>query len=290
MYEIRFHGRGGQGAVTAANLLAVAAFKEGKDVQAFPIFGVERRGAPVAAFLRMDENPIDIKTQIYEPDAVVVLDPTLLEVVDVSSGLKEGGPIIINSAKDPGSFCFSNGRVACVDATKIAVDLGLGTVTSPIVNTAILGAVSAALGNVGMEAIHAAIDEMVPIKKEENKKAATQASQAVNKWGENRPEDAGEGGACTEQTAPTCTEITMGACNVNPGCAEVYKTGTWRTLKPVVDDEKCRQCWVCIKYCPDSSIAEGEESIIIDMDHCKGCGICAYECKFDAIEMVLEEK
>ena len=157
MYEIRFHGRGGQGAVTAANILALAAFKEGKDVQAFPIFGVERRGAPVAAFLRMDENPIDIKTQIYEPDAVVVLDPTLLEVVDVTSGLKEGGPIIINSAKDPGSFCFSNGRVACVDATKIAVGNGLGTVTSPIVNTAILGAVSAALGNVGIEAIHAAI-------------------------------------------------------------------------------------------------------------------------------------
>ena len=290
MYEIRFHGRGGQGAVTAANILAVAAFREGKDVQAFPIFGVERRGAPVAAFLRMDENPIDIKTQIYEPDAVVVLDPTLLEVVDVTSGLKEGGPIIINSAKDPSDFCFANGRVACVDATKIAVSNGLGTETNPIVNTAILGAVSKALGNVGMEAIHAAIDEAAPVKKEENKLASTEAYDAVQMWGEVRPEGGGEGAACEEVAGPACTEVTMGACNANPGCAEQYKTGTWRTLRPVVDPEKCKQCWVCIKYCPDSAIDEAVESIVIDMDHCKGCGICAHECKFDAIEMVLEEK
>ena len=107
----------------------------------------------------MDENPIDIKTQIYEPDAVVVLDPTLLEVVDVTSGLKEGGPIVINSAKEPSEFCFANGRVATVDATKIAVANGLGTETNPIVNTAILGAVSRALENVGMDAIKGAIEK-----------------------------------------------------------------------------------------------------------------------------------
>ena len=290
MYEIRFHGRGGQGAVTAANILAVAAFNEGKDVQAFPIFGVERRGAPVAAFLRMDENPIDVKTQIYKPDAVVVLDPSLLEVVDVTSGLKEGGAIIINTTKGPDDFCFANGRVATVDATKIAVANGLGTETNPIVNTAILGAVSKALGNVGMDALARAIDETAPIKKEENKKACLEASGAVNMWGENRPEDGAEGGACTVADSPTCTEITVGGCNANPGCAEVYHTGTWRTLRPVVDPEKCKKCWLCILYCPDSSIAEGEESIVFDLDHCKGCGICAYECKFDAIKMVPEEK
>ena len=179
MYEIRFHGRGGQGAVTAANVLAVAAFKEGKDVQAFPMFGVERRGAPVAAFTRIDEKPIDIKCQIYEPDAVVVLDPTLMEVVDVTSGLKAGGPVIINSKKDPKEFHLKTGKVYTVDATNIAVENRLGSRTNPIVNTAILGAFSKVTGTVGMKAIEVAIDETAPVKPEENKKAAKQAYDAV---------------------------------------------------------------------------------------------------------------
>ncbi|UCG69732.1 MAG: pyruvate ferredoxin oxidoreductase subunit gamma [Thermoplasmata archaeon] len=177
MYEVRFHGRGGQGAVTAANILAIAAFKEGKDAQAFPMFGVERRGAPVQAFVRMDEKPIDLKTQIYEPDAVVVLDPTLLEVVDVTQGLKEGGIVILNTKKEPSEFKFANAKVFTVDATSIAVDNRLGTRTNPIVNTAILGAYSKAVGNVGMEAIRKAIKENAPIKPDENVSAANDANQ-----------------------------------------------------------------------------------------------------------------
>lgn len=177
MYEVRFHGRGGQGAVTAANVLAIAAFKEGKDVQAFPMFGVERRGAPVAAFLRMDEKPIDVKTQIYEPDVVVVLDPSLLEVVDVSAGLKKDGIAILNSAKPASDFKskFKNAKVFTVDATRIAVENKLGTVTNPIVNTAILGAYSKAIGNVKVDSIKAAIDETVPHGKDNNKKATEAA-------------------------------------------------------------------------------------------------------------------
>ena len=179
MYEVRFHGRGGQGAVTAANILAAAAFKEGKDVQAFPIFGMERRGAPVAAFMRMDDEDIDIKTQIYEPDAIVVLDPTLLEVVDVGQGLKKGGIVVLNTTKPASAFDFGDAKVFTVDATKIAVDNGLGTTTNPIVNTAILGAYSKAVGNVGMTAINDAIDENAPIKPKENQKAAHDAFDQV---------------------------------------------------------------------------------------------------------------
>jgi pyruvate ferredoxin oxidoreductase gamma subunit/2-oxoisovalerate ferredoxin oxidoreductase gamma subunit len=175
MYEVRFHGRGGQGAVTAANILAAAAFKEGMDVQAFPMFGVERRGAPVAAFMRMDNKPIDIKTQIYEPDAVVVLDPTLLDVVNVTEGLKKNGIVIINSAKEPSAFKFGDARIFTVDATTIAVSNRLGTETNPIVNTAILGAFSKAVGNVGMDAVTSAILENAPIKSEENQQAAKDA-------------------------------------------------------------------------------------------------------------------
>jgi pyruvate ferredoxin oxidoreductase gamma subunit/2-oxoisovalerate ferredoxin oxidoreductase gamma subunit len=175
MYEVRFHGRGGQGAVTAANILAAAAFKEGMDVQAFPMFGVERRGAPVAAFMRMDNRPIDIKTQIYEPDAVVVLDPTLIEVVNVTEGLKKNGIVILNTAKKPSEFKFGDARVFTVDATTIAVNNRLGTETNPIVNTAILGAFSKAVGNVGMDAVTSAILENAPVKADENQQAAKDA-------------------------------------------------------------------------------------------------------------------
>ncbi len=141
------------------------------------MFGVERRGAPVQAFVRMDEKPIDIKTQIYEPDAVVVLDPTLLEVVDVAQGMKKDSVIILNSRKKPSEFKFGEAKVFTVDATSIAVDNRLGTRTNPIVNTAILGAYSKAVGNVGMDAIREAIKENAPLKPEENVKAADDANQ-----------------------------------------------------------------------------------------------------------------
>lgn len=179
MYEVRFHGRGGQGSVTAANTLADAAFREGKDVQAFPMFGVERRGAPVAAFTRIDEKPIDIKTQIYEPDVVIVLDMSLLDVVNVAKGLKSGGKIILNTAKDPSEFDFGDADVYTVDATTIAVNNGLGTATNPIVNTAILGSYSKVIGNVKMESIYKAIENNVPVKHDENKQAAKEAYENI---------------------------------------------------------------------------------------------------------------
>ena len=175
MFEVRFHGRGGQGAVTAANILAVAAFKEGKQVQAFPMFGVERRGAPVMAFMRLDDKRIDLRTQVYKPDCVVVLDTTLLHVVDVTAGLKEGGALILNTTKKASELNYPKAKVFTVDATTIAVSNKLGTATNPIVNTAILGAYSKAVGNVGMNASEWAIEENAPIKTEENKKAAQQA-------------------------------------------------------------------------------------------------------------------
>ncbi|MEK6960224.1 MAG: 2-oxoacid:acceptor oxidoreductase family protein [Nanoarchaeota archaeon] len=179
MYEVRIHGRGGQGAVTAANMLAIAAFKEGKDVQAFPIFGVERRGAPVAAFLRIDDKPIDIKSPIHEPDAVVVLDPTLLQTVDVTQGLKKGGHIIINTSKDSSAFALDGYLVHTVDATSIALENGLGGKTNPIVNTAILGAYSKTVGNIEMESIISAVLENSPSKAESNAEAVRRSHSTV---------------------------------------------------------------------------------------------------------------
>ncbi|WP_297513408.1 pyruvate/ketoisovalerate ferredoxin oxidoreductase subunit gamma [Thermococcus sp.] len=176
MIEIRFHGRGGQGAVTAANILASAAFKQGKYVQAFPFFGVERRGAPVTAFTRIDDKPIRIKTQIYEPDIVVVLDPSLLETVDVTAGLKDGGTVIVNTEKSKEEVLEKlkkkPAKLALVDATTIALDiLGL-----PITNTAILGAVAKATGVVELKYVQEAIKETFSgTLGEKNAKAAEEA-------------------------------------------------------------------------------------------------------------------
>jgi len=123
MIEIRFHGRGGQGAVTAAEILAKAVFEEGKYTQAFPSFGVERRGAPVTAFTRISDEPIRRRYQIYEPKYVVVLDETLANVVNLTSGLKDDGAVLINTERTSiPSLEKQNIETHEVDATKIALD------------------------------------------------------------------------------------------------------------------------------------------------------------------------
>jgi 2-oxoacid:acceptor oxidoreductase gamma subunit (pyruvate/2-ketoisovalerate family) len=176
MIEIRFHGRGGQGTVVASKVLADAVAKEGSYVQAYPEFGVERRGAPVFAFIRIDNKPIYDKSRIYAPDHVVVVDPTLVEAIDVTDGLKDGGWIIINSDKKPAEFKFpSRFKVATINATEIAVRNKLGTLAAPIVNTAIIGAVVKIMGLTKLESLVAAIREGIPIKSEENIRAAKEA-------------------------------------------------------------------------------------------------------------------
>ncbi|GAB4255023.1 2-oxoacid:acceptor oxidoreductase family protein [Deferrisoma sp.] len=180
MIEIRFHGRGGQGAVVASNILAAACFLEGKYVQAFPAFGVERRGAPVEAYIRVDAQKIHLRTNVYTPDHVVVLDPTLIEVVDVTRGLKPGGTLLLNTERPPGAYPkFAPFRVATVDASRIALRHRLGSRTHPIVNTAILGAFARATGIVSLEAVCEAIREEVPSHQEANIDAAREAYESV---------------------------------------------------------------------------------------------------------------
>ncbi len=182
MIEIRFHGRGGQGTVVASKVLADALAKEGNYVQAYPEFGVERRGAPVFAFIRIDNKPIYDKSRIYAPDHVVVVDPTLVEAIDVTEGLKDGGLIIINSDKKPEEFKFPNRfRVTTVPATDIAVKNKLGTLAAPIVNTAIVGAVVKILNLTKLDSLLKAIKEGVPVKPEANMAAVKEAYEHAEK-------------------------------------------------------------------------------------------------------------
>ncbi len=153
LVEVRWHGRGGQGAVTSAELLARAAISEGKYAQAFPSFGPERRGAPVLAFDRISKNePIRVRAEILEPDVIVVLDAGLIHVVDVTSGLKDGGTIVINTRrpiKDVAAEFENKWRIAIVDGMHIAREL-LGV---NIVNTTMIGALIKATGVVDIESL-----------------------------------------------------------------------------------------------------------------------------------------
>lgn len=155
MIEIRFHGRGGMGAVTSSEIVAEAAFKDGKHSQAFPAFSVARRGAPVKAFSRIDDKFIKLRTHVYQPDYLVVLDKTLLGVENITEGLKKDGIIIINSEKKEK---IGNHKTYNVDATKISLE-NLG---KPIVNTAVLGAFAKISKIITLKSLKEAVSEKFP--------------------------------------------------------------------------------------------------------------------------------
>jgi len=175
LIEIRWHGRGGQGAVTSAELVAQAAISEGKYAQAFPSFSPERRGAPVFAFNRINtEEPIRTRAEVDQPDVVIVLDSSLLSILDATSGLKEKGTVIINTKKSAeqvrAEFGIS-GRLATVDATKIAQEsLGI-----PIVNTAMVGALIKATNVITLEAMAEPLEKRFGKLAERNFKAMERA-------------------------------------------------------------------------------------------------------------------
>ncbi len=184
MQEIRFHGRGGQGTVVASILLAKAFFKAGYYVQTFPVFGVERRGAPVEAYLRLDKKKILIRSNVYAPDHVIVQDTKLLSSVDVTKGLKPEGWILINSQGLPDNLePFFGYKLAYVDATHIAINNDLGTRTHPIINTAMIGAFARIMGIPPIDTLEEAIEKEISVKPQKNVQAAKDAYENVHIFG-----------------------------------------------------------------------------------------------------------
>ncbi len=160
MIEIRIHGRGGQGVVTAAELIAISAFYEGSESQAFPNFGVERRGAPIEAYARIGDRPIKLRSQIYNPDFIIVQDATLLGVVDVFRGIEKNTKVIINSDKTLNEifkkgFPVKKENIILIGATEIALRI-LGR---PIINTVMLGAFAKFSGLININSIKKALGE-----------------------------------------------------------------------------------------------------------------------------------
>ena len=174
MFEIRIHSRGGQGGVTAARLLALAAIHDGKYATAAPFYGAERRGAPIVSFVRIDDKPIRIYSQIKKPDMVIVLDATVMDIVDVLQGLKPGGRVLVNSQQKKE---FSGYTSSYVDLTGIALREKLVVSGSPILNTPVIGAL-AKMGIVSVDSAKKAIREM--FADERNVKAAETAYQEMS--------------------------------------------------------------------------------------------------------------
>jgi 2-oxoacid:acceptor oxidoreductase gamma subunit (pyruvate/2-ketoisovalerate family)/2-oxoacid:acceptor oxidoreductase delta subunit (pyruvate/2-ketoisovalerate family) len=301
--EIRFHGRGGQGAVTSAELFAQAAIMEGKYAQAFPSFGPERRGAPVVAFCRIDDRPIFLRTEINKPDIVMVLDPSLLSVVDVTSGLKDGGILIINSEKEPHHFMLERlEQAATINATQIALDI----LKRPITNTVLLGALARISAVVKMESLIDAIEQRFDAKNAARNVQALQkafAETLILSKNDCKPESLNSfqkyiaAASTTREGTPKAdseylwNELQPGLVVTDVGNAKSFRTGDWRSFLPVLNKERCIRCGVCWVFCPDMAYQQDQEGYyLVDLDYCKGCGICAQECPVGAIHMEMEKE
>jgi pyruvate ferredoxin oxidoreductase gamma subunit len=284
--EVRWHGRGGQGAVTSAELLALAAINEGKYAQAMPSFGPERRGAPVLAFNRVNNtNPIHMRVGVLRPDIVVVLDPGLLEIIDITAGLKENGTMIINSSKNINeikSQFSGNWKLAVVDATTIAKEI----VGVPIVNTTMLGSLVKATEIVKLESLEEPLMERFGGRAKNNIEAAKRSYQDTKITQTvvipNLPKK-----IFKIEKLPSVKEVLVGAVVNTPGIAKEYKTGDWRSASAIIDLKKCNKCGLCFLYCPEGCIRPIKEGYYeADLYYCKGCGICAKECPKNAINMI----
>jgi pyruvate ferredoxin oxidoreductase gamma subunit len=266
MIGIRLHGRGGQGAVTASRLLATAAYLDGKFSQAIPMYGTERRGAPLTCFVRIDDVRVRERELVHEPDIVVVLDPLLSTRQSMADGLKPGGLLILNLPIPPEEVNVGGDiKIATVDATSIALE----TLKRPITNTAILGAFSKVAGWPRLESLEKAILQLFPGRIGELNIAAIKMS--YDKVSDVVPAPIKE--------VKVDEDVTVGGYGV------LRDVSSWRVFEPVIDLEKCTGCRSCWLFCPETAIKWTEDNKPeIESRKCKGCGICVTECPVKAIE------
>lgn len=297
MYGVRLHGRGGQGAKTASRILGTAAFLSGYLAQDSPIYGAERRGAPVAAFTRIAEEPIRERGLIAHPDLIVVADASLIAdpVARVGEGVAEQTVVFVNSpltAEQLRAQTSLPGRLTTLDLTEIALQqLGQREAIS-----ALLGAVAGRLVGLRQEAIRAAIARelgdlgLAASVIERNQRVALQCYDEVSVVAIER--GAGLPIALPHLHVPTYEPPTRGSARINASANSVLReTDGWRTFRPLLVADKCNGCWLCFVYCPDGVISMNKDDRpVIDYDHCKGCQICVHECPTNALVAEREKK
>jgi pyruvate ferredoxin oxidoreductase gamma subunit len=290
MRAVRFHGRGGQGAKTASRILGTAAFIEGFVAQDSPIYGAERRGAPVAAFTRIAKEPIRERGLIVRPDLVVIADASLVEdpAARVLDGIDERTAVFVNSPLTVEQFQAQTslpGRLTTLDLTDIALQqLGNRGAIS-----ALLGAVAGRLVGLRWNSVREAIAReladlgLATSVIERNQTVAAQCYEAVQMvtidTGSREP------AAPVQLRAPTYEPPTRGTARISAAANSILReTGGWRTFRPVLVSDKCNGCWLCFVYCPEGVISMNKDDRpVIDYDHCKGCQICVHECPTEAL-------
>lgn len=299
MFRIRFHGRGGQGMKTASRILGTAFFMEGYEVQDAPRYGAERRGAPIFAYVRADKKPVNERGIINHPDLVIVADDTLvgMPAAGVLQGVDEHTVMLINShetaetwqhrlntkatililparedVEDRAELPYVGSRCAAAAAALT------GEITKEIFNEALteeLGHLGEKILSENLDTASSAYDAMIDHKGCIKQSGLPSAEKYENPEWIELPFEA------AETSAPA---IHSGATSVQ------VRTGLWRTMRPVINYEKCSGCWwVCSTYCPDGAIkVRDDNKPEIDYDHCKGCLVCVAQCPPHAIESIPE--
>ncbi|UCC56442.1 MAG: 2-oxoacid:acceptor oxidoreductase family protein [Gammaproteobacteria bacterium] len=301
MYRIRFHGRGGQGMKTASRILGNAFFGEGFEVQDAPRYGAERRGAPIFAYVRAAREAIDERGIITRPDLVIVADDTLVPepASGVLAGVDEHTVLLINTMESANVWRHRlniSGPVITLPASADVEDRA----ELPYIGATCAGAGARLVGVIGREtladAIRLELAEHGAGVIERNQENALEAYDRM----EEHAGTVTESGATSavDYERPEWAELPFEAARISAptiyaaaNSVEV-RTGLWRTLRPVIDHERCNRCWwVCSTFCPDGVIAVGDDgSPSIDYDHCKGCMICVAMCPPHAIEAVPEQE
>lgn len=293
MLRVRFHGRGGQGVKVASRVLGTAAFFEGYHAQDFPLYGAERRGAPITAFTRISHVPILERGVISEPDIVIILDETILNdpLANPLSRLKEGGVVFINTTHSPADakekYKIAE-QVIALDITKISLEI----LRLPVLST-LAGGVASRIAGLREDSLKKAVEkeasEILTDKElvAKNREAALSCFYAIQPI-EVKTSEAVFLGSPVVNVPFEPAMISSPAINTT-GNTPLRKTGNWRVFKPVWNYESCTRCMTCVARCPDGCIAVNEDGFpFTDYDNCKGCLICVEECPVGAIEKVRE--
>ncbi|MDH5218348.1 MAG: 2-oxoacid:acceptor oxidoreductase family protein [Gammaproteobacteria bacterium] len=301
MYRIRFHGRGGQGMKTASRILGTAFFLEGYEVQDAPRYGAERRGAPIFAYVRADKKTINERGIINQPDLVIIADDTLVPVpaAGVLAGVGKKCVVLINSVTGENEWKHRLGIDSKIVTLPVFHEVE-DRADLPYIGATCAGAAASLIGIISRENLNEAIAQELG---EHGEKVVEKNCENALKAFDAVAQDTGsvrEGLAisATDYIDPQWIQLPfdearISAPTVHAAATSVkVNTGVWRTMRPVIDYDRCSRCWwVCSTFCPDGAINVSEDGQPqIDYDHCKGCLVCVAQCPPHAIEAITEHE